>query len=148
MYGKDSPYARWIVNGFRPYSTEYMLGQVNNPERSLYVAINNGSVIGTIILQLVAVPRHTVFHKFCVSPEYKGKGLGARLIAFVEKKAAAQGISRMRIEVFSPAFRLFNYYIEHGYTRVISTKALEEDQHIKFTCKMADYGFVTIEKRL
>ena len=146
MYGRESPYAEWIVNGFRPYNAEYILTQVNNPERSLHVIIDKESVIATIILQ--RAKKHMIFHKFCVSLDYKGKGIGKRLMSFAEKQARKQGFAKMRIEVFSAAFKLFNYYIKNRYDKVITVNPLQEDQYIKYACRGASYGFIMLEKSL
>jgi len=148
QYGPTSPYAKWIVNGFRPYSAEYVLGQVNNKERSLHVVVDDSTVVGTIILQRVKKPRCLVFHKFCVDPSYKGRGVGKQLLRFVDRVARREGYTKVRIEVFSAAFKLINYYTQNNYNKVIICTPLEQSEHIVFTCQNGTYGFITLEKTL
>ena len=79
-YGKKSHYAKWIKNGFRPYTAEYFLGQVKNPLRELYVMLDNvvtRNVIGTVVVQVVERKRmhsYALIHKLTASSEYKGIG--------------------------------------------------------------------------
>lgn len=145
MYGDSSPYAEWIVDGFRPFSVDYLLGQVNNPSRALWVAIRNDRVIGTIILQFEQ-KKHVVFHKLTRDPEFKG--LGSRLLAFAERIAKKEGYVKARIEAFSPAANLLNYYIRKGYDKAIEMKPLKESEYIKYKSPGAAYGFLMLEKRI
>jgi hypothetical protein len=143
MYGPESHYSTWIQNGFRPYSSEYLLGQVRNPKRQLWVMIQDAKVIGTIIIQDNG--SHALLHKFTIDPAYKGAG--AKLLAYAEKIAYKLGFVRLRVEVFSAASKLVNYYIAHKYNKAIVFTPLNEDEHIRYV-NGGDYGFITLEKTL
>ena len=138
MYGRESHYSKWIQNGFRPYSPEYLLGQVRNPKRQLWVMIQDGKVIGTIIIQDNG--SHVLLHKFTIDPAYKGAG--AKLLAYAEKIARK---TKLRVEVFSAASKLVNYYISRKYDKAIVFTPLPEDEHIRYV-NGGDYGFIMLEK--
>lgn len=147
QYGKDSPYSEWIVNGFKPYAYDYILGQINNPMRSLWVTIVDKKVVATIIIQKLD-KKTVVFHKFARDPEFKQEKIGAKLLAFAERQAKKQGFKKIRIEVFSAAARLVNYYIKKSYNQAITFTPLAESENIKYTAPGAAYGFLMLEKTL
>ena len=138
MYGPESHYSEWIHNGFRPYSPEYLLGQVRNPKRQLWVMVQDAKVIGTIIIQDNG--SHALLHKFTIDPAYKGAG--AKLLAYAEKIARK---TKLRVEVFSAASKLVNYHISRKYDKAIVFTPLPEDEHIRYV-NGGDYGFITLEK--
>lgn len=143
-YGTNSHYSKWIENGFRPFPFDYMLGQVTNPQRSLWVLKRSSKdIVAMIIMQ--KNNDHVLFHKFCA---LHGYGYGSKLFKKVEQKAKHHGFTNMRVEVFTPAFKLVNYYMQKGYTHVISYKQLEESEFVKYKCQTHDYGFIMLEKRL
>lgn len=143
-YGAGSHYAKWIEGGFRSFSREYLLGQVNNPNRSLWLAMLGDKVVGTIIIQRES--KHALFHKFARDADCKG--LGTRLLAFAERHAKKDGFSKARVEVFTAATDLANYYVGKGYDRAIEMKSLPESEHVIYKAKGAAYGFLTLEKEL
>ena len=147
MYGKDSPYSEWIVNGFGPYAYEYVLGQVNNPMRSLWVALDKNKVIATIIIQKID-KKTVIFHKFTRDPDYDKEKVGAKLLSFAERQVKKQGFKTIRVEVFSAAARLINYYIKKSYNKAITFTPLEESESIKYTAPGAAYGFLMLEKKI
>ena len=147
-YGKKSHYAKWIKNGFRPYTAEYFLGQVKNPLRDLYVMLDGGAarkVIGTVVVQVVERERHALIHKLTASSAHKG--IGKIIMRKAEAIVRRKKIKHVRVEAFSPAIRLVQYYVDLGYDKVIEYKKLEEDEYTKFT-KCQDVGFITLEKAI
>jgi ribosomal protein S18 acetylase RimI-like enzyme len=147
QYGRGSPYSEWIVDGFKPYAYDYILGQINNPMRSLWVALAGTKVVATIVIQKLDT-KTVVFHKFARDPEFKQERIGARLLAFAERQVKKQGFKKIRIEVFSAASRLVNYYIKKSYNQAIMLTPLAESQTIKYTAPGAAYGFLMLEKTL
>ena len=143
MYGPKSHYSKWIKNGFRPYSVDYILGQVRNPKRQLWVMVQDSKVIGTIIIQDNG--SHALFHKFTIDPSSKGSG--AKLLAYAEKQACQMGFVRLRVEIFSAASKLFNYYLSQKYNKAIVFTPLNEDEYVQYV-NGGDYGFITLEKEM
>lgn len=148
QYGKDSRYSEWIQNGFRPYSIDYLKGQITNTNRELWVMMDGNKVVGTIVIQRVPDSGYVIFHKFAVALGYTGKGIGERILKRAEARVQRQGFQRMRVEVFTPAIRLTNYYIKQGYTNAIEVKLLDQDEHTRYVCKKGStLGFLTLEKK-
>lgn len=58
------------------------------------------NIVAMIIMQ--KNDGHVLFHKFCAQ-----QGYGAKLLNKMEQKAKQQGFTNMRVEVFSPAIKLF-----------------------------------------
>ncbi|MGH7452086.1 MAG: GNAT family N-acetyltransferase [bacterium] len=62
---------------------------VANPLREVYVAVSRGEVIGFIILQMEGTFTGYI-QTVAVRAEWRGHGLGSRLIAFAEKRIFAK----------------------------------------------------------
>lgn len=141
-YGAGSHYSKWIEGGFRPFTFDYMIGQVNNPLRELWVMKRSSiDIVGMIIIQQNG--DHALFHKFCAR-----EGVGSKLFKNAEQKATKMGFTKARVEVFTPAFKLVNYYKERGYTTLISYTQLQESEYVKYKNPINDYGFMMLEKVL
>lgn len=147
MYGKGSHYSKWISNGFRPYDVTYVLSQVKNSLRRLFVMLDGENVIATIILQKKNKST-CIIHKFCADPRYKGQGVGLKLLRHIERVARQDGMIKAQVEVFSAADRLLNYYAAKGYNHFVEMVPLLESDYIKYKCHGASYGFITLQKQL
>jgi RimJ/RimL family protein N-acetyltransferase len=71
------------------------------------------------------------FGLFAISPEYRGKGLGEKLIRLTERHAAKIGQSQIRIDVFTYFEKLKAYYIRLGYVLTGRVKAHEQFTNVK-----------------
>lgn len=58
------------------------------------------------------------FGQFGVEPELKGRGIGAALLAEVERRAAAAGFAEIACDTASPAADLIAMYSRRGYREV------------------------------
>lgn len=144
-YGKGSHYETWLVNGFRAFDMGYLQGQVDNPQRELYIMRDGqDTVCAMIIIQYNE--EHVVFHKFCGDPAHKGAAF--KLFSRAEKIAVKKQYDKARVDVFSPAFKLVNYYREHGYTELINYYKLEPSEYVKYRSPINDYGFMVLQKKL
>jgi RimJ/RimL family protein N-acetyltransferase len=77
------------------------------------VALDNGRVVGwcDIIRNTRAAKLHCGLLGMGLLPEYRGKGIGTRLLTEILKQAAARGLHRVELEVFeenSAAIALYN----------------------------------------
>lgn len=90
----------------------------------LYVAVEQGAIVGTMILRQGQEPGYRTarwgreltdgevltVYTFAVHPGHAGKGVGAAMLAFAERLAAAQGKKALRLDVYeknTPAMRLY-----------------------------------------
>jgi [ribosomal protein S5]-alanine N-acetyltransferase len=116
--------------------------------RECYVVESTGQFDATILLQ----PPKTAdtcewygrgdvasFHQFAVAPELQGKGIGAKLLDFIERRAAEIGAKELAYDTAEPANHLIQYYrprsfrfIQYqqwndtNYRSVIMSKALSQ----------------------
>jgi RimJ/RimL family protein N-acetyltransferase len=116
--------------------------------RECYVIESSGALIATICLQ----PPNTSdecewygrgdvasFHQFAITPEFQGKGIGAKLLDFIERRATEIGGRELAYDTAQPANHLIHYYRQRGfrfiqyqnwhdtnYRSVIMSKALEK----------------------
>jgi [ribosomal protein S18]-alanine N-acetyltransferase len=65
------------------------LKMVTNPLREVYLAVSKGKVIGFIILQMEGTFTGYI-QTVAVRADWRGQGLGSRLIAFAEKRIFAE----------------------------------------------------------
>lgn len=94
----------WVKPQPRPVLEAYFRGVLLVPERSLYLARLDGSVVGSA--QLVRPPRNneaqafsaTLTHAF-VAPYARGHGLARLLITRVEAAAAATGVKVLNLDL-------------------------------------------------
>lgn len=79
-----------------------------------YVALMQGQVIATVSL----VPPNASYAKLrqmAVSPEYRGKGIGAGLLGYVHQQAKSLGYSHVRLNARDSAIR---FYEKLGYVSI------------------------------
>ena len=95
-----------------------------------FVAVFEGRLVGTITIYREGYsspdvsyrhPNLWVFGQFGVLPEFKGAGLGTRLLRHVEDFAAANGAEVMACDTAEPAVELVAYYQRMGYAIVDRT---------------------------
>ncbi len=80
-------------------------------KRDFYVAIENNKVIGTIDLTIDHIGGLFVKHNML------GKGIGKKLLLYVEKKAKRKGIIKVNL---NPTKSAIPFYKKHGYKLIKS----------------------------
>jgi GNAT superfamily N-acetyltransferase len=107
-----------LSNDVRPLTMD-ILKQVVAPPDRLIVAVDDGRIVGTVLLlvnnQLVRVKAW--LEDLVVSGDYRGQGLGGRLIEAAI--AAAREAGAASIDITSKAERsaLYKVYEQHGFKR-------------------------------
>lgn len=98
-------------------------------EGSLYVALREGAIVGSMILRHRPEPGYgtvrwkrelpydkaLVIVTFAVHPDYSGQGIAGQMIEYAEGLAGQQGVQSLRLDVAEgniPAVRL---YEKHGF---------------------------------
>jgi ribosomal protein S18 acetylase RimI-like enzyme len=100
----DAERARFIDTQFdfqrRHYAAAF-------PQAELYVVERRGAPIGK--LELDRQPRQIHLIDIALSPEHRGGGVGAALLALLQAEAQASGLAAVRldVEVGNPARRLY-----------------------------------------
>jgi N-acetylglutamate synthase-like GNAT family acetyltransferase len=99
--------------------------------REVWVAERDGAVVGLLVLQLAA--DHLWLDNIAVSPEVRGTGLGARLLAFADAHARAHGRSEIRLLTHEAMTENIAYYPRHGF--VETHRAVQDGRHRVFFTK-------------
>jgi len=72
----------WITLG-RDYARALRI--LNDPSREVYVAVMNRRIVGFTILNMQGAFVGYI-QSVCVAPEWRGRGIGSRLMAFAEER--------------------------------------------------------------
>lgn len=92
-----------------------------------YVAEDDGQIVGTILFSSAARskgcewfnrPEVSSLHQFAVLPQHQGRGIGGKLLAFVEDKARASGAREIALDTADGAADLIDWYRRRGYREV------------------------------
>ena len=100
----------------------------------LYVAHEDGQVVGFVVFY--ASQDHVHLENVAVTPGFQGRGIGTRLIRFVEQQAQQDGYTR--IELYTNAkmsenlgfyprlgYQQFDRRVEDGFDRLYFSKTLD-----------------------
>lgn len=94
-----------------------------------YVAVLDKDLIGTVTLTAPGAYTHNawyarpdvaVFSQFAVWPDRQGKGVGRRMVDFLEQRAAEMGVGELACDTAEPAQHLVEWYRRLGY-RIVDT---------------------------
>lgn len=116
--------ARWIFETF-PYEFDGLtfdewLKMLTNPERVIFVALENNQAVGTASLDPEDLPPRADLTPWLASvyvlPEFRARGLGAMLIDAVAKEAKAQGFEQIYLHTSEHT----DFYAKRGW-RVLDT---------------------------
>jgi GNAT superfamily N-acetyltransferase len=84
--------------------------------KKIFVLRCADDILGVIVIEIPLREEYAKFELFAIDRKYFGKRLGRLLIDYVENYAFEQGRKVMKIEVFTFASRLANYYKKLGYS--------------------------------
>ncbi len=93
---------------------EYSYAKVREPEGELIVAKSDNKVIGCLLLEMHSTLKAFV-RALCVSPEYRGQGVGADLLSFAEHRAFKETAN---VILFVSSERAKKFYENNGYQQV------------------------------
>ncbi len=99
---------------------------LQNPEKVLLVAEENGRLLGQILLTITKTPDDPILkpRKFVyvdeltVTASYRGQGIGKKLMAAATSWARAQGIAEIELNVWEENGRAIAFYEKLGYQSV------------------------------
>lgn len=99
------------VSSLTPWSEQMFLDELSNPFASCYVLEGeppDEGVSAYICFRILGKESEVL--NLCVSPSFRGQGLGRRIMEFYIESCIAQGVERSYLEVCSsndPALRLY-----------------------------------------
>jgi len=82
----------------------------------IYVISDEESIFGYVVLYSEGDQIH--LENVAVQPEYKGQGIGGRLIAFVEVEARRRGFVAVELYTNEKMFENLDMYPKHGYVEI------------------------------
>lgn len=91
--------------------------------RTLMVEINS-SPVGTITMReenKISQRRSAYLGQFGFLPEFKGRGLGTRVMDYMEELAKSEGYECVQLDTAKPAEHLVKMYLKRGYKIVGDT---------------------------
>ncbi len=99
---------------------------LQNPEKVLMVAEENGRLLGQILLNITKTPDDPILkpRKFvyvdelAVTASHRGQGIGKKLMAAAEEWARTQGIAEIELNVWDENGRAVAFYEKLGYQSV------------------------------
>ena len=111
-----------------------------------YLAMQDGQMVGTIVWRSTRQtsgtpwydrPDVSSFGQFAVEPTLQNRGIGSRLLAIAEQRAAETGAVEIALDTAEPAHDLIRFYIQRGYRFIEYTQ-----------WKLANYRSVILSKRI
>lgn len=126
-------YAPLAARGLRYLAThqspQITLERLNEGES--YLTFEGDELIGTVTLkspratcrsQWYTQPGHYHFGQFAVDPRYQGRGLGSRIMDFLETRAKSLGARELALDTSEKADHLIAMYEKRGYRLVERTQ--------------------------
>jgi len=111
----------WLTLGL---DFEQALSRLTDPAREVFVATADGRVVGALILHL-AGPLNGYIQILAVHPDWRRRGIGARMIQFAEER-----IFRQSPNVFL-CVSSFNWHAQRFYERLGYSRAGELTDFLK-----------------
>ena len=122
-------YARLAAMGLRYVATHQSddITRRRIAQGECHVALANGALIGTIVFKPMANTRGSPWldrpdvaslAQFAVDPSWQSQGLGGRLMALAEARAAQTGAAEIALDTAESARHLIDWYARRGYRRI------------------------------
>ncbi len=118
-------YNYFIVNSLAAYSDQTVpashfekFWQMIRGYPALTVKLEGGKVIGFGFLhpyRPIRTMQHTAEITYFILPEYTGRGIGKRLLDFLEDAAPAFGVQILLASIASANQQSLNFHIKHGF---------------------------------
>jgi ribosomal protein S18 acetylase RimI-like enzyme len=116
-----------------PRSREYILATIAGDDAALYVAQEEGRILGLIHVVVREAPdipilvprRYAVIENIVVSPAHRRRGIGRVLMERAQQWAARQGLTWVELNVWEFNEGAMAFYRELGYTTATRRMWLE-----------------------
>jgi ribosomal protein S18 acetylase RimI-like enzyme len=120
LHAAFEPYRRhYSPAGFADTTLDSKTIQHRMAEMTVFVAENNGDVIGTIAGNVVALSGGDEGHirGMAVLAEWQGLGVAELLLAAAESELRSRGCKQITLDTTAPLERAIKFYERHGYQR-------------------------------
>jgi ribosomal protein S18 acetylase RimI-like enzyme len=87
----------------------------SKPSRIIHVARDGDATVGVIILALIEWSGDAHLRFLAVDAAYRGRGIGAALVAWARETAAAAGMRRLYVDTSHDNVRGMRFYIRQGF---------------------------------
>ena len=113
-HGLDIPGTAYFDEALDHLSAYY-----DRPGRAYYVLLEDGAVTGGVgLAQFEGLPGCCELQKLYLSPAAQGRGLGYRMIRFIEERARALGYRQMYLETHTNLQAAIHEYERSGYRQI------------------------------
>ena len=113
-HGLDIPGTAYFDEALDHLSVYY-----DRPGRAYYVLLADGAVTGGVgLAQFEGLPGCCELQKLYLSPAAQGRGLGYRMIRFIEERARALGYRQMYLETHTNLQAAIHEYERSGYRQI------------------------------
>lgn len=117
--------------------------EIKNGNRLVYIYKINGEFIGEGALVIdtgdsdYTIPHKRVYvSRMIVKKEYRNRGIGSEILAFLIEKAKEMGFSEMTIGVDKDNVNALHLYKKYGFTEVLFDGADEHGEYFKLMKKI------------
>ena len=113
-HGLDIPGTAYFDEALDHASVYY-----DRPGRAYYVLLEDGAVTGGVgLAEFEGLPGCCELQKLYLSPAARGRGLGYRMIRFIEERARALGYRQMYLETHTNLQAAIHEYERSGYRQI------------------------------
>lgn len=113
-HGLDIPGTAYFDEALDHLSVYY-----DRPGRAYYVLLADGAVTGGVgLAQFEGLPGCCELQKLYLSPAARGRGLGYRMIRFIEDRARALGYRQIYLETHTNLQAAIHEYERSGYRQI------------------------------
>ena len=113
-HGLDIPGTAYFDEALDHLSVYY-----DRPGRAYYVLLEDGAVTGGVgLAEFEGLPGCCELQKLYLSPAARGRGLGYRMIRFIEERARALGYRQMYLETHTNLQAAIHEYERSGYRQI------------------------------
>ena len=110
-HGLDIPGTAYFDPSLDSLSAYY-----DRPGRAYYVLLDGETVIGGVgVAEFDALPGGCELQKLYLAPAFRGRGLGSRMIRFIEDRARALGYRQIYLETHTALSAALRAYQRAGY---------------------------------
>lgn len=103
-------------------SIEQLKAIISNEQEAIFVYLHEHEIQGYIYLNIVKIERLVNIMKLIVKDDYQNRGIGQKLVLYVEKWCKYKGIRTILLEVRQSNTSAISFYMTLGYRELTTRK--------------------------